>query len=511
MTDNENIKDIVENEEPIDETSTVFSTPAAHKDRKKAGKFALLILPIIATLVVALLASSIYFVVKYIAIPVEEKTTQFTPQNTLSYNPASLNKITVTNKYNTLVFNSNVVESNGESSQVWTLEGYDNSLIDSATINQLVSYAAAFQTFGEYAFDETADYGFASPLVKIDVESDTIEPYSLTIGNSTADSSYCYIRISSFPDKVYLLSSGIATSFLVQPLDLAISDAIPGVQQTDKNSKYFDQKGSLATFDSITLSGRKFKEPLVFTPNTDNRFSSYATYICTSPKLRVADKIDDIRALFEAGPAASKVVSFDQSAEKLKEFGLDNPLWRITMKLGSEKHTYLITPTDESNIDFYVASSTDRMIRVVTITNMQFLDNEESGFYFGFMALESIRDISEFSLKGEINTTFKLDYDTEESKYNITNGGKEVVAESFQTFYSQFIQITAINFDTQTISAAADLTITMKHHDGSKDTVVSFKKINDTRYQYYVGGIPMGQIPSSGYNIITREINKLIP
>jgi hypothetical protein len=307
------------------------------------------------------------------------------------------------------------------------------------------------------------------------------------------------------------MSSGIATSFLVQPLDLATSDAIPGVQQTDKNSKYFDQKGSLATFDSITLSGRKFKEPLVFTPNTDNRFSSYATYICTSPKLRVADKIDDIRALFEAGPAASRVVSFDQSAEKLKEFGLDNPLWRITMKLGSEKHTYLITPTDDSNVDFYVASSTDRMIRVVTITNMKFLENEESGFYFGFMALESIRDISEFRLTGEINTTFKLDYDTEEAKYNITNGGKEVVADSFQTFYSQFMQITAISFDTQTISAAADLTITMKHHDSSKDTVVSFKKINDTRYQYYVGGIPMGQIPSSGYNIITREINKLIP
>ena len=50
----------------------------------------------------------------------------------------------------------------------------------------------------------------------------------------------------------------------------------------------------------------------------------------------------------------------------------------------------------------------------------------------------------------------------------------------------------------------ADLTITLKHHDGAAPTVLSFFRISDSRYQYSVGGTPMGQIASTAYDKLVR-------
>ena len=262
---------------------------------------------------------------------------------------------------------------------------------------------------------------------------------------------------------------------------------------------------------SCSLSGRRFEKKLVFKPNEDGQFSDYATYICTSPLLRVAQGVEDVTDIFKNGVSASGVVSFDQSAEKLKQFGLDNPEWIITLSLAGEEYTYRITPSDDTYTEYFVASSTDKMIRTVTISNMEFISNEEKDFYLGFMALESIKDISEFSLSGEMNTTFTLSYDEDNEKYVVKNSGKDVEGKAFQDFYAEFIQITAIDYNTVSTKDKPSLTLTMKHNNGSEDTVLTFTRINDSRYQYTSGGNAMGQIPSTAYDRMLRLIEKLIP
>ncbi len=521
MADNQNnmLPEETANEEAdVFASSTVFAAPTEHKDKRKSGKFSLLKKIIAALLAVAVLVGSTVLVVKLIPEKQEDAADVFEPKTIISLDIASFKKVTVTHPGATLVLNSSVEEKDGQSKQVWTLQGYDATLIDAISLSQIASYAASVTAYGEYDYEETqaAQYGFdeSATVVNVETSEESVGNFTLTVGKSTADGQYNYLHISAVPNKVYLVNHGTTTGFIVEPLDLAISTAIPAIEKTNKNKNYFDDEDMLNDFDSITLSGAKFKTPLVFKPNKDERFSTYATYICTSPKVRIANgTVEEVRDIFRNGVSSSGAVSFDQSAQSIKKFGLDSPDLVITIKVAGENYTYKLKATDSSFTEFYVAASTDKMIRTVTIANMTFVNNEEKDYYLGFMALESISDISEFSLSGEVNASFTLkkDEESENGGYIIMNGDKKVESQDFQDFYSLFLQTTALDYNTVSVSKNADLTITMKHHDGSAATVLKYYKISESRYQYSVGGIPMGQISSSAYSKIVRETTKLIP
>lgn len=497
-------------------SSTVFSAPAEHKDKHRAGKFSLLKKIVAAVLAVAVLAGGTVLVVKLIPEKEGDSVDVFEPKQIMSLDTATFKKVTVKHPGATLVITSAIEQGKSESKQVWTLEGYDAALIDAASLSQIASYAAVITAFDEYDYLEAEEqaYGFNNPAIVVDVETSdkVMGNFTITVGNATANGQYSYLHLSTVPQKVYLVNTGTLSGFIVEPLDLAISTAIPAIEKNDKNKGYFDSEGLLADFDTITISGSRFSTPLVFVPNKDERFSSYATYICTSPKMRIADGvIEDIRNTFRDGVTASGAVSFDQSAESLKKFGLNNPDIVITIKVAGESYSYKLKATDKSNTEYYIAATTDKMIRTVTISNMTFLNNQEKDYYLGFMALESIGDVSEFVLKGEVNAVFTVakDQDDDENGYIIKVGDKTVGTEEFKSFYSLFIGTTAIDYNTVSVSGSPDLTVTMKHHDGSADTKLSFYKISESRYQYSVGGIPMGQISSSSYSKLVREVNKL--
>lgn len=508
----ENNKNEIIEEQAKDEQSTIFAAPTEHIDKGKKSKNSLLKKIIAALVCVALLAGVTFAVVKLIPEKEPEDVSINQSYQVLNVDPTQITKITVEHEKGTMVLTSAMVENEEkELTQVWSLEGYDNSLIDQTSLSQIASYAAAISAFGEYEDDGTVDYGISQPKIKVTVEGTAGDPYTITVGNDTADGTYSYVKLSSDPDKIYLVNAGTMSGFVVEPLELAISTAIPKVEKNDKNAGYFDSEGLLSTFDTLTISGRRFEKKLVFKPNGEGAFSDYATYICISPLKRVAQGVEDVTEIFKSGVSASGVVSFDQSAEKLKQFGLDDPEWIITISIAGEEYTYRITPSDNTYTEFFVASSTDRMIRTVTISNLEFISNEEKDFYLGFMALESIKDISEFTLSGDLNTSFIISYDEDNEVYIVKNGDKEVKGSDFQTFYAEFVQITAIDYNTVSTAQKPSLTLTMKHNNESEDTVLTFTKISDSRYQYTSGGNAMGQIPATSYDRMLRLIEKLIP
>ncbi len=507
-----NKNEIIEEQVNNEEQSTIFAAPEQHTDKGKKSQNPLLKKIIAALLCVALLAGATFAVVKLIPEKEPEDVNINQSYQVLNVDPAQITKITIEHEKGKMVITSAMVENDEkELTQVWSLEGYDNSLIDQTSLSQIASYAAAISAFGEYDDDGTVDYGINQPKIKVTVEGTAGDPYTITVGNETADGTYSYVKVSSAPDKIYLVNAGTMSGFIVEPLELAISTAIPKIEKNDDNAGYFDSDGALSTFDTLTISGTRFEKKLVFKPNKDGAFSDYATYICTSPLMRVAQGVEDVMEIFKSGVSASGVVSFDQSAEKLKQFGLDNPEWIITISVAGQEYTYRITPSDNTYTEYFVASSTDRMIRTVTISNLEFISNEEKDFYLGFMALESIKEISEFSLSGDINTSFILSYDEDNEVYIVKNGDKDVIGTDFQNFYAEFIQITAIDYNTVSTSEKPSLTLTIKHNNSNEDTVLTFTKISDTRYQYTSGGNAMGQIPATSYDRLLRLIEKLIP
>ena len=511
----ENQQDFIPEEQDDFSSSTIFSAPTEHKDKKKSGKYRLPLRLLAIFLVVALIGGSVWWVAKYVAEKTTKQGETFQAQQMVTLSTTSFKKLTVIHDTATLVLNSRMEEEDGQQSQVWALEGYDETLIDKTSLSQIASYASAVTVFKEYDYDEATQktqYGLDKPVVTVKVEAtDAKQNFVLTQGVSTADGQYAYLHISAYPNKIYLVSRGTLTGFIVEPLDLAISTAIPAIEKNSDNAGYFDSDGVLCDFDTLTISGSKFKKPLVFVPNKDNRFSSYATYICTSPKLRIADGvIEDIRNSFANGVSASSAVSFDQSQESIKKFGLDKPDLIYTLKVAGKNYTYKLKATDDSLTQYYILASTDRMIRTVTISNMEYLTNEEKDYYLGFMALEAISDVSEFSLKGDVNASFTLSKKEEEEGYDIKCNGQTVESDDFQTYYALFIGTMAIDYNTVKTSGKADLTVTLKHHDSSAPTVISFFRISDSRYQYSVGGTPMGQISSTAYDKLVREIEKLV-
>ncbi len=512
-----------ENEE-LFEDSTVFSAPKEHKRKKKSGK----IKPILAlgsvVVVVAIIATSVigiknnWRIFDWIPEKEQEKapTAQFQP-SALTFDTYANEKITVIHKDATLHLSSTVVEDNkGNAKLEWTLDGYDKALIDSISLSQIASYTKNIQHIGTYDYDEAtekASYGFDNPTLTVKVETgDATKDYTLTYGKNTNDGNNIYLNVSSDPTKVYLANRGMTSGFMVTPLDLAVNRAIPAVVKTDKNANYFDEEGKLKDFDTLTISGNFFPNKMVFSPNKDSRFSAYVTYICTAPKLRIADGVvEDIRNAFSTGISASSVVSFDKSAKSLKKFGLDNPDVKLTLKVAGKNYTYTLKATDKSKTQFYFISDNDPMIRTVTISNMSYLTNQEKDFYLGFMTVESIGDVSEFAFAGEVNTAFSIKKDEANATYIIENGGKSVVANDFQTYYANFIGTVAVDFETVKTSGKPNLTITLKHHDGTAPTVLTYYKISESRYQYCVGSVPMGQISSTSYSKLIRDIEKLIP
>ena len=187
--------------EDVFASSTVFTAPTEHKDKKKSGKFSLLKKIVAVLLAVALLVGSTVLVVKLIPEKQEEKADVMEPKQIISLEAASFKKLTITHPTATLVLNSSVEEKDGQSKKVWTLEGYDATLIDSVSLAQIVSYAASVTAYGEYTYDETqaSHYGFDEEAIVITAETSdqSLKNFTLTVGDATEDGEYNYLHFSS--------------------------------------------------------------------------------------------------------------------------------------------------------------------------------------------------------------------------------------------------------------------------------------------------------------------------
>ena len=137
----ENPKDLLPTEPENNElaSSTVFSAPVEHKDKKKTGKFSLLKKIIAAILCVAVLVGSTVLVVKLIPELTEDKAEVFEPKQVMALDVNTFKKLTIKHPGATLVITSSIEDNKGEAKQVWTLEGYDKSLIDATSLSQLAS------------------------------------------------------------------------------------------------------------------------------------------------------------------------------------------------------------------------------------------------------------------------------------------------------------------------------------------------------------------------------------
>lgn len=502
-------KEFVTQAEMLDtEESTIFAAPKEHTDKIKKNASAKKI--IAAVLAVVILATGTFCAVKFIPKMQGESVDVFEQGTLFSHEAKYATNLTVKSNLAEMEIKGELIKESIENSVAqtrrFTLLGYDNELLEHENIAVLVQNALVFKYYTYYETTDLAEYGLDNPEVKIKAVGEGFD-YEVHFGKTTPDTARCYAWTSVSPENVFVVSTTDKEAFLITPYNLAITSKIPAVAQTDANASYFAD-GTLETFDTLVVSGSKIKEKITIKPNTDEKFSALATYITTTPRQRIADDVESILKIYKEGLDSSSAVSFDQSAESLKKFSLDNPEFMLTLRLGKEVHTFRFTQTKENQYEYYVAASNDKMIRTVSVASIEFVNREEKDYYILFTVLESITDLNRVTVSGEVNADFKIDYDTEEEKYIIKNGDKDVAESVFKTAYQDLIATVAIDIETVNTSKKPSLTVKLYHKDGSAATVLSFTKVSETRYQYSVGGVPMGQVTATGYNTILKSFKK---
>ncbi len=512
-------KENLEQTQAEEEFSTVFSNPAEH--RKIVVKKKKLLPKILASvLAVAILTGGTFAVIKLIPEREEEvASSELEKIEVLNLDKDKLKSVTVTNANGSFkLYSKQMVSESSTSSSTesettvnWYLDGYDEELISSSSVSTVVSEVTSIEAIREVSEKSASDCGLEKPTVKAEIVKEDGSVVSLLVGNSSPDNTGVYIKLST-EDKIYISESSIIDSLSFDALSFASADAIEGIEITDAIKSYAGDDDALSSFDTLTISGVNFPENVVIKPNTDEALSAYAAFITVSPSKRIAENVDGVFGLFKSGVAVSGAYSFKTDVYSRKALGLDKPDLVAEIKLGSFTKSFSFKLQEDGGYAVWYDGA--KLISKVDANNIEFINYKTNDYYASWVVLQSINDLSNFTLKTPDKThSFDIVYDDAEDAeetYVITYNGKKIEAQSFQDFYQQFISLSCSDYTVDKVSGEAAMTVVLSYTDESRNpTTIEFKKASETKYQYSIDGIGMGKVNSSSLNKILREIDKL--
>ena len=502
----------------LDEFSSVFADPQAHNDKPKSSGKKRLVAIIAAFLAVAVLVGGTIAVINLIPV-LEENESQgsvFEDIKVMDVDSDKLSTVTVKNSKGEFKFYSEISEAADESGTssgdkktvTWLLDGVDKEKTSASSISSIISRAASVTAMREINTKTAADCGLDNPVIKVDVTSDEVDGYSILVGSASPDGTGTYLKLST-SDKIYIVSDSTFSSFEFDALDLANTSAFAAATFTNTTG-YLSDKGVLATFDELTISGKDFGETVKIVPNAaDDKLASFVAYNVVSPLKRIADETNVSAAfsLFAEGFSVDGAYSYDADAASLAAVGLDNPDLVVSLTVGNETKTFKIAYVDKEYCAVINDEST--MIRKVATSNITFAGTTTQSFYSNWVFMQMINDVDTMTFTvGEDKYSFDIDYDDSEGAeqpYTIMYGKKELDDKNFRDFYQILVGLSANSFEVEKVSGSADTTVKITLTDKTVRTLELYK-ISDTAYQYHEDGTPMGTITSSAYNKLIKNL-----
>lgn len=503
--------EVTETKETEELESTVFSNPVAHKGKKKKSSTKSFVIKIAsAFLAVAILAGGTIAVIKLIPEKQVESGEEIKKSiSVLSNLSKAVQEVNVTNKNGNFKLYPTKEVINDKNTTVWHLDGIDASLTDSSTISSIANNAISLSASREVDLKDRklSDFGLDEPVATAEVKfSDGTKGYSVMIGKTSPDNTGTYIKVSD-RDKAYVVDSQITDAFTFEAIDLGNADPFPPAEYEVDVSSYVNDSGVITSFDTMTLSGKKYPQKLTITPNEEDLKIAIVSYITTTPHRRYADKVDVLLSPFSNGVTASGSYSFDMSQESLKKFGLDNPDVVIAMTIGKETKTFKISIVDDNFCA--VINEDSKQIKKVSRSILSFVDAKIENFYNKWIFMESIRDLSNFNVTTEGKTyNFDIQYnpDDEEKEFVITHDGKTLTSSNFQDFYGEFSIIKCADFEVSQPQGAPAATIKITFSMDGKQVKIDYYKVSETKYMCYRDGMPMGRISSLTYNKLIKNL-----
>ncbi len=506
----------IENIEAAEEVSTVFSDPTAHKinaDGKKNANKKRITTIIAGVLAVALLVGTTIAVVKLIPEKKDDDGTSSTiPQiEVLTVAEEEMQKLTVKNENGSFVLNNEIEEDeDGDEECVWSIEGYDIDVIDDYALYNIASNFMNLTAIREITTKTDEQCGLTAPKITADIIKTDNSTVSVLVGDKSPDNSGTYVKLAG-SDEIYLVSGGIDESLSFKALDLANTEALQAIQLPDGHDDYISND-VVATFDTITVSGKNFDKKVVIEPNSDETLSNIHPFVLTAPIKRYAENYDVALALFNTTISVTGAYSLDVKPETIKALGLDSPDVEVTGKFGEVTYTYKFKKQEDGS---YAVWHTDckHIKQVSADTTDMFLYNTRS-FYSTWVHLQSIDELSGFIVRSE-GKEYKFDITVDKSedakeRYVIKYNGKKLTASNFQEFYQYCIAFTASDFDPQEVTGTPDYEFTYIYSDTSQKSVkIAFYRVSATKYQFSVDGEQVGHTNASDVNRIANYVKQV--
>ncbi len=503
----------------LDQFTSIFADPEAHNDKPRENGKRRITAIIAAFLAVAVLVGGTIAVIKLIPEleDDEAQSSVFEDIKVVDVDSDKLSTVTVKNSKGEFKFYSVKSESTDESSEVasdseekavsWLLDGVEMDKTSSSEINSIISSAATVTAMREIETKTAADCGLDNPVIKVDVQSDEIEGYSILVGIASPDGTGTYLKLST-SDKIYLVDDGAFENFQFEALDLANTSSFAAASFTNTTG-YTSDDGTLNSFDELSISGKNFGDSVKIRPaDTSEELQSLMAFEVAEPMRRFANDENVLAAfgLFTENLAVAGAYSYDIDDASLAAVGLDNPDLVVSLTVGGETKTFKIAYVD----DEYCAVINDNsiMIRKVAKSNISFAGATSESFYSTWVIMQMISDVKNMTVTVEgTDYSFDITYDDAEDAeepYVIMHGDKKLDDENFRDFYQIFVGLMANSFKTVDVDTPAT-TVKLTLTDKSVRTLELYK-ISDTAYQFHVDGKALGTVTSSAYNKFVKNV-----
>lgn len=510
--ENQNINNI----EPEEEFSTVFSDPLAHKtiaDGKNGNGKKRLLNVVAGLLAVAILIGGVFAVVKFIPKKDDEGTSATTSKITvLEMADKDIKMVAITNKNGAFIINNTVSkDDNGAEVCSWSLNGYKDTVISQSALSNITANVLNVSALREITTKTAEECGLANPLIKAEVVKSDNTTFSVLVGEKSLDNSGVYVKLST-KDKIYLVPGEIDTKLTFTALDLANTEAIAPLTLENKYSDYMAD-GKVVTCDKLTLTGKNFSDGLVFTQNTDKDVSGYIPFVISSPINRIANNVDYALAPYNSGIAVSGAYALDASVQTLNSLGFNSPDIALTAKF--DDYSYSFKFKKQADGGYAVWHTGCELILKVEDTALELFKCDTISFYSPWVCFVAIDDLNGMNVVADGKEyKFDIKVDTAEDakeKYIINYNGKKLTADIFQEFYLYCISLEASDFTTEIVSTKPEYELTFNYSaKGKKAMVVKFYRVSATKYQFSVDGKMVGKVNANDVTRISDYIEDVI-
>ncbi len=495
-----------------EEESTIFSAPAAHKDKRKSAKgraFRKIAPAALAlVLVAAIIAGVVYFIPK-----TEQNEDSSGYVDDIRMMDASLftevDKVVLLADKNKIEFKKAEVKVDDSLKTQWTLAHVNPELTSVSYIENAV-FSFMEQGYSKKVSEDKNDgkeYGFETPKYQVDFYKKGSEElyFSLIIGGYSPNDSGRYAT-TTLDQAVYFIRDTGFYQYSKIDLDFVEPEYIPAIE---KESTYSDDNytdGQLIYCDKLILSGTNFgKTYNIVRKKTDN-ITVFNNYHITSPVTRPAndDSVSNIVSLFSYGLESVGCYSYTTTAQDLKAVGLDNPDFSVTIKVGDIQASFSATLQDDGYYAVYFkGNKTIMKVDPAAFTPGAYKTKD---LFNVLLFIENITGAANVTvesggeaIKFDISTTFD-ETSNRDTISKVKVNGKELETLNFQNYYSHIISIKAQSYSEADIKGMKpSTTLTINHNNGTAPTVIQYYDIGTARYQVVVNGVKMGQISSSDH------------